>query len=153
LDDFAVIGYVVKSQLHYLAHRSNAFIRFFELINIRQLYLFDELKWDWVQFDFKSSEKREEMKRIVNQPAYSEAFIFDIDDLRKILLLFNFSGRNSVPIIWLFSVETQVPLAMYLCDEGNFHTYFFSKDRRKLTSAALAAGLKIGGTESMPYVI
>ncbi len=147
LDDFAVLGYVEKNKHDYLTHRSNALILFFELIGIKQLYLLDDLKLDWVRFLFKSPEKLETMKRMVNQPAYSEAFILDIDDLLKILPLFNFSGRNNIPIIWFFSVGTQGPLAMFLCDDGNFHTSFLPKGREKITSASIAAGLKIGGLE------
>lgn len=107
----------------------------------------DELKCNWLQFPFKSFEKREVIKDIFNQPAYSDAFKLDIDDLLKILPLFNFSGRNNIPIIYFFSVDAPVTLAMFLCDDANFHTTFFSKDREKIASAASAAGLNIGGVE------
>lgn len=147
LDDFAVLAYVEKNRLDYITHRSVAFIRFFELIDIKRLYPIDELKCDWVQFPFKSFEKREAIKRIVNQLAYHEAFELDIDELIKILPLFHYSGRHSTPIIWFFLAGTEVTLAMFLCDDANFHTNFDSKDREKITSAASTAGLVMGGLQ------
>jgi hypothetical protein len=69
------------------------------------------------------------------------------DDLSKILTLFHFSGRHSTPIIWLFSTNLQVNLAMFLCDGANFHTSFHNHDRERISSAASAAGLVMGGLE------
>lgn len=147
LDDFAILAYAGKNKIGYLTHRSAAFIRFFELIDIKHLYLLDELRCDWLQFPFSYREKREAFKSIVNQAAYHEAFELDIEDLSTILPLFHYSGRHSAPIIWLFSANPQVPLAMFLCDDANFHTSFLVKDREKVTPATSAAGLLMGGLE------
>jgi hypothetical protein len=124
-----------------------AFIHFFELLGVKQLYLLDELKYDLVKFPFSYREKREAFKSIVNQATYNEGFQLDIDDLSVILPLFHFSGRNNIPIIWVFSTNPEMSLAMFLCDDANFHTSFFSADREKITSAVSTAGLILGGME------
>jgi hypothetical protein len=147
VDDFAVLGYMEKNREDYLTHRSKAFIRFYDLMGVERLYLLDELKCDWVQFPFRSREKRQAMEDMVGQAAYHEAFEFDIDDLSVILPLFNYSGRHSTAIIWLFSANSEVALAMFLCDDANFHTSFPAKDREKISAAAAAAGLVMGGLE------
>jgi len=116
-------------------------------MDIGRLFLIDELKCDWLHFPFSYREKREAFKSIINKSAYNEAFILDITDLSMVLPLFHFSGRHSTPIIWFFSADTQVTLAMFLCDDANFHLTFHSIDREKITSAALAAGLILGGLE------
>jgi hypothetical protein len=147
LDDSAILSYVKKNWIDYLSKRSTAFIRFFELIEVKQLYLMDELKWDWVKFPFKDRDKRATFNSLVKQPAYYEAFKLDIADLSTILPLFHFSDRHSEPIIWFFTVNSKIPLSIFLCDDANFHTRFLSRDRDKITSAVLAAGLVMGGLE------
>ena len=148
LNDFAVVSYGEKKyKANYLAHRSIAFIRFFELMTIKQLYLMDELKYDLVDFPFSYREKREAFKGIVNQATYSEGLLFDIDELSTLLPLFHFSKRHSMPIIWLFSANPQVSFAAFLCDDANFHANFLSNDREKLSSAVSGAGLIMGGVE------
>ena len=146
LNDFAVISYREKNRMDYLTQRSMAFIRFFELMAVKRLYLMDGLKYDLVTFPFSYREKREAFKNIVNQ-AYSEALELDIKDLSTILPLFHYSKRHSTPIIWLFPGSSEVPFAAFLCDDANFHTSFLSEDREKLISAASRAGLIMGGIE------
>lgn len=147
LNDFAVISYREKNRIDYLTHRSMAFIRLFELMAVKRLYLMDELKYDLVSFPFSYREKREAFKNIVNQTTYSEALELDTEELLTLLPLFHYSKRHSTPIIWLFSASIQVPFAAFLCDDANFHTSFFSKDREKLISAASSSGLIMGGVE------
>lgn len=146
LDDFAVLGYP-KNKMDYIKNRSIALIGFFEQMGISQLYLMDEMKFDWLQFPYRSREKSQAIRDIVNKPAYHEAFEMDTDDLVKMLPLFNYSGRHSVAIILLFSANTPVPLGMFLCDDGNFHTSFPARDREKLSAASSHAGLIMGGLE------
>lgn len=148
LDEFNIISYAEKNSMAYMTNRSIAFTRFFELMDIHQLYLLDELQCDWVRFPFGSSEKYETLKCMVNgADTYYEAFILDIRELSVILPLFHFSQRHSTPIIWLFSANPEIPVAMFLCDDANFHTCFRLKDREQLTSAVTTAGLIMGGLE------
>lgn len=147
LDDFSILGYPEKNKLDYITHRSKALIHFFELMDIKRLYLLEKLKCDWVKFPFSHHEKREALKGIVNQATYNEAFELDIDDLSIILPWFHSSGRYNTSIIEIFSANSEINLATYLCDDANFHTSFFSKDRKKIASAVSAAGLIMGGLE------
>lgn len=146
-DDFAVLGYSRKNIVEYVTNRSKALIRFFEMMNIRQLYLMDELRYDWLRFPFNNREKLAAIKSLVNVPSYREAFEMNIGELAFILPLFSYSGRHSMPIIFLISADDKVPIAMFLCDDGNFHTNFHSEDREKIFYAASAAGLVMGGAE------
>ncbi|MEO6916511.1 MAG: hypothetical protein ABI151_13530 [Chitinophagaceae bacterium] len=146
-NDFAVLGYSRKNAGEYLKSRSKALIRFFEIMKISQLYLLDELRYDWLRFPFRSSEKLAVIKSLVHAPSYREAFEMDIGELAVILPLFNYSGRSSMPIIMLISTNDEVPIAMFLCDDGNFHTSFHADDREKMFYAASAAGLVMGGVE------
>ena len=147
LNDFAVLGYGDKYNPEYLTLRSKALIQFLGMMDITRLYLIDELKFDWAKFPYDYSPKREALKSIVNQATYNEAFELDIEDLSTILPWFHNSSRYSIPVIWLFSADYEMRLAMFLCDSANFHTDFLSKDREKMTSAASAAGLIMGGVE------
>ena len=146
LDDFAVLRYHENIQ-DYLKHRSIAFLRFFEAMEIKRLFLLDELKYDLVKFPFSYREKREAFINIVNQPSYSEALELDIEELPIILPLFHYSRKHSEPIIWFFSSDVGTTLAMFLCDDANFHTSFLSKDREKITEAVSNSGLIMGGIE------
>jgi hypothetical protein len=146
-DDFAVLGYSRKNAGDYLANRSKALIRFFEIMHISQLYLMDEKRYDWLRFPFRSQEKLGVVKSWVNVPSYREAFEMDIEELEVILPLFHYSGRHSMPIIILISSNDTVPIAMFLCDDGNFHTSFYSEDREKIFYAASAVGLVMGGVD------
>lgn len=143
LNDFAYIDYRQSNTISCLTHRSTAFTRFFELMSIKRLYLIDELKYDLVSFPFGNREKREAFKSIVKQATYSEAFELDIEELPTLLPLFQCSKRHSIPIIWLFSANTQFPFTAFLCDDEHLHTCSLSKDREKLISAALGAGVTI----------
>ncbi len=146
-NDFAVLGYSRKNTGQYVTNRSKALIRFFEIMHISQLYLIDELRYDWLRFPFRSREKLAAIKSLVNVPAYREAFEMDIEELAFTLPLFHYSGRSGMPIIMLISADDKVPIAMFLCDDGNFHTSFHDGDREKICYAASAAGLVMGGVE------
>lgn len=146
-NDSAVLAYLGKNIADYIANRSKALIHFFEIMQIRQLYLIDNLRYDWLRFPFKSDEKRAALKRLVNAPSYREAFEIDIEDLEIILPLFDDSSRHSIPIIYLYSTNDKVPIVMFLCDDGNFHTSFHTEDREKIFYAASAVGMAMGGVE------
>lgn len=147
IDDSAVLGYSRKNIGDYVTNRSKALIRFFEIMHIRQLYLMDERRYDWLRFPFGSDEQLAALKSLVNVPSYREAFEIDIEDLEFILPLFHNSLRHSIPIIFLFSANDKVPIAMFLCDDGNFHTNFHTDDREKIFYVASAVGLVMGGVE------
>lgn len=104
----------------------------------------DELRYHWLRFPFGSDEQLAALKSLVNAPSYREAFEMDIEDLEFILPLFDNSLRHSMPIISLFSANDKVPNAMFLCDEGDFHTSFHTGDREKIFYAAFAVGLVMG---------
>ena len=147
LNDGSIISSGGKRRSDYLTYRSMAYIRFFELVNIQQLYFMDELKYDLVSFPFNPLEKRDAFKSIVNRATYSEALELDIAELSTLLPLVHQAARHSIPIIWFFSANNQVPFTAFLCDDGNFHSRFPSEDRDKLMSAASKAGLITGGLE------
>jgi hypothetical protein len=65
----------------------------------------------------------------------------------EILPLVNYSGRHSRAIIWLFSANSQVALAMFLCGAANLHNSFPAKDREKIHAATTEAGLVMGELE------
>lgn len=146
-DDFAVLGYSKKNIVNYVVDRSKALIRFFEIMHVTQLYLMDEKRYDWLRFPFRSREKLAALQKLVNMPSYREAFKMDTAELEFILPLFHYSSRHSMPVILLISADDKVPIAMYLCDDGSFHTSFHSQDREKIFYAASAAGLVMGGVE------
>ena len=73
-----------------------------------------------------------------------EAFELAVHDLAVILPLIFYSSRHSVPIIYLFSAESSLDIAMFLCDDGNFHISFPSGERESINAVAEAAGLKVG---------
>ncbi len=145
-DDFAVLAYP-RRNADYQTSRSNALIRFFEIMNIRQLYLVDELRYDWLRFPFSNKSKLAAVKSLVTEPSYREAFELDVEDLETVLPWFDHSQRHSIPIIFLISTDDKVPIAMFLCDDGNFHTSFHSKDGEKISYAAAASGMMMGGVE------
>ncbi len=145
-DDFAVLGYSRKN-VDYLDNRSKALIRFFEIMNIRKLYLMQELRFDWLRFPFGGQEKLSAFKTLIDEPSYREAFEMDIEDLTFILPLFHNSGRYDIPIIVLIAASDELPIAMFVCDDANFHTSFCTEDREKIFYAASAVGLVMGGVE------
>ncbi len=147
LNDEAIISSGGKRRSDYLTYRSMAFIKFFELVHIQQLYFMDELKYDLGRFPFRPLEKGETFKKIINRSTYSEALEIDIAELLTLLPLFHGAARYAVPIIWFFSANNQVPFTSFVCDDGNFHSRFAAEDRDKLMAAASRAGLITGGLE------
>ena len=146
-DDFAVLGYSTRNAGDYLANRSKALIYFFKIMQIRQVYVMDEQRYDWLRFPFGSQEQLAAIRSLVNAPTYREAFEMDIEDLEFMLPLFHLSPRHSMPIVLIISTDDRVPIAMFLCDDGNFHTNFHTGDREKIFYAASAAGMRMGGVE------
>lgn len=146
-NDFAVLGYPRQNIINYVAGRSKSLIHFFKIMHIRRFYLMDEKRYDWLSFPFESREKTAAVKNLVNAPSYREAFEADIEELAFLLPLFHSSGRYNTGIVYFFSANNQVPIAMFLCDDGNFHTSFCQEDREKIFYAASAAGLVMGGVE------
>lgn len=146
-DDSAILGYSKKNEADYVENCLKALIRFFKIMHIKQLYLVGELSCDWLRFPFESQEKFAVLKGIINAPSYREAFEIDIEDLDFIFPLFHYSDLHCMPLIFFFSANDSVPIYMFICDDGNFHTGLHSGDREKIFYAASAAGLVMGGLE------
>jgi hypothetical protein len=146
-DDFTVIAYPAKDRKDYVTNCPIVLGRFYELLGVKQLYLMDELKYNLVKFPFGIKERSEAFKQLIEPNEYCEAFEMAVHDLTVILPLIFYSSRNSVPIIYLFSAESSLDIAMYLCDDGNFHTSFPSGERESINAVAKAAGLKVGDVQ------
>lgn len=143
LDKHCYIELVEDNDAGYSLHRTNAFIRFFELLDVRQLYLVDEMKFNWLQYPFKEKEHHEWLRSLVNKAFYDEAFRLDIKDLTQVLPAFYRSARHSVSLMNLFSVANNLIFSSFLCDDQHLHLDFPAKEHKRITAAAVTSGLKI----------
>jgi len=144
LNDFAVIAYPAKDRKDYVTNCPVVLGRFYELLGVKKIYVMDELKYNLLKFPFGIQERRAAFKQLIEPNEYCEAFELSVYDLTTIFPLIFYSSRHSVPIIYLFSAESSLDIAMFLCDDGNFHTSFPSSERESINAVAEVTGLKIG---------
>jgi hypothetical protein len=146
LDGFCVLAYAAETKQEYENNFSLVMADFFARLKIEELYLLSECKIDWNEYEFENNQKKKRFLRILEGKTQAVGLHLNVKDLPDVLPLF-FCTHPDHPHIILIPPVGDVPIDIFLCKDGNFHTLFAESDYGQLKQAAEAAGLYMGGYE------
>src|SRR5215204_140569 len=144
-EQFCVLTWATDDIKQYETAIGRALEQFLSALGIGQLYLLGLFK---ERFPFETFSKRNTFRRLAGSSLDYRGFLLHASDLAALLPLLFFSGIHGRPVIYLFAAGTCTPLALHLCDDGNFHTDYLASDEQKIREAATGAGL-LSGAENI----
>ena len=146
VNEFCVIAYAAETKRDYENNFPLVMVDLFKRLKIGELYLLTECKNDWKEYEFENKEKQKRFLSMLDGKTHAIGLQFKITDLPDVLPLF-FYTHPQYPHINLISSESDVPVNMLLCKDGNFHTLFDERSYKQLKAAAEGAGLYMGSYE------
>ena len=144
IDGHCVLAYITETLEEYLHEVPAVLQRFFNALNIQQLYLLDFLKTTTDDFPFQNFKKRNDFRRLVGRNIKHGGYLVDAADLSDLLNLFFFSSLHGRPVIFFIPANGDVLLSIRLCSDGNFHLDFQQQHEGRIHEAARYAGFTIG---------
>lgn len=137
-----VIGYAAQNKSDYSKQLPLVLANFFAKLSAQEIYLLDFLNGDFTDIEFANYTQKNQFKRLVGKSTTSHALVLNQHDIASIVSLFLFSKFHNRPR--LFFIAKDIPLALSLCDDGNFHYYTYSEKKDMVLDAANRAGFLIG---------
>jgi len=142
-NDMVILTFPADHQQAYFAQMPLAMAQLLEALGSTQLYFVDFLKTSLEEFPFETYRKRNQLKRLLGGRLDYGGFRLSITDLPIVWPLFYFSGRYERTAIVLIA-DGEVPLALRLCKDGNFHCHYQAIHEGRFIQAAEAAGFNTG---------
>lgn len=121
-------------------------VKFFQLLDIHELYLMDWLKRSWNEFPFENPSKKDKFQKLVGDINFSGGFKVKINQLKTILSSLFFSSRFDQPVFYLFP-GGEDHYSFYLCDDGNIHINYTAEKSQLIKRATEEAGFITGDIE------
>ncbi|NCI47476.1 hypothetical protein [Sediminibacterium soli] len=133
-----------KDYREQILHRLTAFL---PATDNKHFYLLDFLQSSWKEFPFEHFRSRNRMLGYAGRKESSIVLKLDQQGLASVIPLVLFSHVYDIPVWFLIGDNPAHPLALHLCDDGNFHVTFDAKDQDMISAAAKTAGFFTGGME------
>lgn len=143
---FCVIAYPAIDTSDYENNFSGALMRFFDVLNISEIFMLTEINFDWKNFVFENEVKRSLFLTYANNLTNSVGYQFPTSAIDYILPLF-YQHHPDSPSIGLINSIGDILLDMFMCKDGNLHVLYDEQQKPALLQAVETAGLISGSFE------
>lgn len=144
IDGHAVLACDARTQKEYLDSMSSSLMTLLKLFGHTELVAGDFLCNPLSAFPFQNFSKRNKLKRLLKGGLAGSAIICAVEDVSEVLSLFYFNQVYDRYSAVFITLSENIPLALLLCDDGNFHLQYHAADGEEIKAAAEEAGFCVG---------